>query len=286
MKEFKILAILVLITGALYWGVEPYAHSQMHPHVDAPDYSFSDLKDTNEKGDAKNGAILVQSNCIACHSINTAGFAAPMDAQNSAAAYGVVPPDLSNAGLLYEAKFLAAFIKDPAKATNTTHKYTDGKMHPMPSYSWMNNQEIADMVAYIVSIAPKKVTNKEVFKNACQRCHSIKYADFYGTDMRANSDVTNYMGTTPPDLSQHIRSRSNNYLHEFINNPQKHLLGTSMPRVGLTLEAENQVIAYLEEVGDSKKEERESLGPKFLVFLLILSVLAWLWKKEVWKEVK
>ncbi len=34
----------------------------------------------------------------------------------------------------------------------------------MPSYELMNTpQEVADMVAYLQSIAPKEMTNKEVF---------------------------------------------------------------------------------------------------------------------------
>ena len=58
-----------------------------------------------------------------------------------------------------------------------------------------------------------------------------------------------------------------------------------MPRVGLTLESETQVIAYLTEVGDSKKEERESLGAPFLGYLVIFSIFAWLWKIKIWRQV-
>ena len=43
MRELKILVVVVFFTGVLYWGVEPFAHSQMHPHVDAPDYTFNDV---------------------------------------------------------------------------------------------------------------------------------------------------------------------------------------------------------------------------------------------------
>ena len=92
------------------------------------------------------------------------------------------------------------------------------------------------------------------------------------------------MGKTPPDLSQYIKSRSEQYLHELVNDPQKHLEGTAMPRVGLTLEAENQVIAYMVEVGDSSREERAELGPKFLIYLLIFAIFAWLWKAKIWRD--
>ncbi|MEA3513450.1 MAG: c-type cytochrome [Campylobacterota bacterium] len=286
MRELKILAVVVFFTGALYWGVEPFAHSQLHPHKPAPDYSFKDVDGLNgATGDATKGAELVASNCTACHSITKAGFPALMDDATNAATYGVVPPDLSTSGLIYDANFLAAFIKDPAKATQTEHKYADGGAHPMPGYGWMQPQEIADMVAYLQSIAPKEMTNKEVFVDACQRCHGIKYGDFYGGTMNAQSDVTKYMGKTPPDLSQYIRSRSEGFLHEFINEPGKHLHGTAMPRVGLTQEAEKQVVKYMQEVGDSKKDEREALAPKFLGYLVIFALFAWLWKAKIWRQV-
>jgi ubiquinol-cytochrome c reductase cytochrome c1 subunit len=289
MRELKILAVVVFFTGALYWGVEPFAHSKLHPHVEAPEYTFSDVDGLNGSvGDATKGAELVAANCTACHSIEKAGFPAIMDNVSAAASYGVVPPDLSTAGHIYDENFLAAFIKDPVKATKTEHKFVDGKVHPMPAYGWMQPNEIADIVAYLKSIAPKTMSNKEVFADACQRCHSIKYGDFYGGSMTAKTpteNITSYMGIIPPDLSQYIRSRGEEYLHEFINNPQKHLEGTAMPRVGLTLESEKQVIEYMTEVGDSKKPHRESLAGPFLGYLVIFAIFAWLWKAKIWREV-
>ncbi len=288
MRELKILAVVVALTLITYWGVEPFAHSQMHPHVDAPDYQFKDVDGLAGKtGNAEAGAALVQANCTACHSIVSQGFPAIMDNASNGAAYGVVPPDLGTSGKLYNADYLAAFIKDPAKAGKVQHKFVDGAAHPMPGYAWMQPQEIADMVAYLQSIAPKEMTNKEVFADACQRCHAIKYGDMQKGTMAAqtpDADIKKYMGKLPPDLSQYIRSRSESYLHEFVNDPQKHLEGTAMPRVGLTKAAEDQVVTYMQEVGDSKKAEREALGPKFLIYLVIFSIFAWLWKASKWRE--
>jgi ubiquinol-cytochrome c reductase cytochrome c1 subunit len=341
MKELKILIVLVVLTGITYFGVEPYAHSKMHPHVHPENFKFDaadkestkmaveeakvaleeaeksgkekaikDAKSTLDgavkfektmddfwasnkdslslTGNAQNGATLVQSNCTACHSIKSQGFPPVMDDASAAAAYRVVPPDLGTAGKLYTKEYLVAFVKDPALASKTSHKFVDGKVHPMPPYNWMQPQEIADIVAYLQSIAPKEMTNKEVFQNACQRCHSIKYGDMQKGTMSAKTPVENikaYMGKIPPDLSMYIRSRGAEYLHTFINDPQKHLPGTAMPRVGLNKEAQEQVISYLEEVGDSKKAEREALGPKFLIYLVIFAIFAWLWKISRWREV-
>ena len=33
-KELKIFGVVAFFTLLLYWGVEPFAHSQMHKHVD------------------------------------------------------------------------------------------------------------------------------------------------------------------------------------------------------------------------------------------------------------
>lgn len=341
MREIKILAVVVVLTLITYWGVEPFAHSQMHPHVHPANYKFDvadeestkegvesaekDLKAAeaakNEKaihgakatlkekeafkttmdefwkaneeaikltGNVQNGATLVQSNCTACHSIEKIGFPPVMDNASSAAAYGVVPPDLSTAGKLYTKEYLVGFVREPALGSKTSHKFVDGRVHPMPSYSWMQPQEVADIVAYLQSIAPKEMTNKEVFQNACQRCHSIKYGDMQKGTMQAKTPTANikaYMGKIPPDLSQYIRSRGPEYIHKFVNDPQKLLEGTSMPRVGLNEEAETQVIAYMQEVGDSKKAEREELGPKFLIYLVVFAIFAWLWKVKQWREV-
>ncbi len=52
-----------------------------------------------------------------------------------------------------------------------------------------------------------------------------------------------------------IRSRGEQYLHDFINNTQKLLPGTAMPRVGLTEAAQAKVVSYIDQVGDSKKKK-------------------------------
>lgn len=281
MKELKIFGVIVFFTLVTYWGVEPLAHSIFHPHVEPADYEFKDLPSVDATGDVANGEMLVTSNCIACHSIESKGFPAPLDNDTANMSYGVVPPDLSTAGAIYDENFLANFIKNPAHATKTEHKFTGNKMHPMPGYDWMSDEDISSMVAYLKSIASEELTNEKVFVDACGRCHNMKYSKNFAT-----SDVSNYMGSTPPDLSMMIRSRGEHYLTTFINDPQKHLPGTAMPRVGLNEHAQHQVIAYLEEVGDSKKGEREAIAPYVLGFLAFMAFISFLWKKEIWSEVK
>ena len=284
MREFKILAVVLFFTALIYYGVEPFAHSQMHPHVPPADFAFKDLESLHVKGDALKGKELVSINCTACHSLATDKLVSSLSDAEAAIAYGVVPPDLSSTGALYDANFLANFIKDPSKAVHLEHKFNDTKPYPMPNYSWMSDQEIADMVVYLQSIAPKTLSDKEVFVDACGRCHSMKYDK---VQAQTSPELLNaYMGTLPPDLSMMIRSKGEEYLHTFINNPQKQLAGTSMPRVGLTAKAQTQVITYLEAIGDSKKAEREDLGFKLMGYMALFTLLAYLWKVKIWKEVE
>ena len=287
MRELKILGVVVFFTALVYIGVEPFAHSQMHPHVAPADFAFKDLKANTKTGDATKGAEnFMNAGCIGCHGLKVAGMPNPMDDATSSASFGVVPPDLSSSGLIYESNFLAALIKNPAEALKVEHKFNETKMHPMTQFYGLGgdiDQEIADIVAYLKSVAPKSLKNEEVFTDACQRCHDMKYAG-----LSSNSDtalLTKYMGNTPPDLSMMIRAKGRDYLKTFINDPQKQLHGTAMPRVGLTEEAQEQVVSFMETTGDRKKVERESLGPKVIGFMFIFTILAYLWKVKIWREV-
>lgn len=298
MKELKILGIVTVFTLILYWGVEPFAHSQMHKHVEGDNLQYSDLKPVAVKGNAANGEALAAM-CIGCHSINVKNMPAPMDAVASAQTYGVNPPDLSLAGKLLDEKFFVHFLLNPAEVTKSKH-------FAMPP-SAGSEQDAADIVAYFKSIAPKEATAKESYEFACGRCHANRYGkwtqigdvpqtksniktgvDLAALDFKKNlgtyqNKLADYMGKLPPDLSIIIRARSEHFLHTFIEDPQSQLPGTAMPRVGLNKEGMEEVFAYLEKTGDPSKPLREETGPKVLLFFLIFTILAYLWKKSMWK---
>ncbi|ATB69021.1 ubiquinol cytochrome c oxidoreductase, cytochrome C1 subunit [Sulfurospirillum diekertiae] len=284
MREIKILAIVIFFTAVTYWGVEPYAHSQMHPHVAPADFSFKDMEPLHVNGNIDNGKALVEANCIACHSIKSLGLEAPMSFEEAASAYGVVPPDLSHAGVIYDKNYLAGFLKDPVNATKLSHKFGDAKPYAMPSFAFLSEQEIADVVAYLGNIVATKASNKMVFEEACGRCHSMKYDGLKA--QTPTLSIQNYLGAVAPDVSMMIRSKKAEYLNTFINEPLKMVEGIAMPRVGLTEASQEQVIAYMESVGDRKKAERESLGLKLIGFMAIFTLIAYLWKVQIWKEVE
>lgn len=337
MKELKILIIVLVMIFVTYWGVEPLAHSVMHPKTSPVSYDFSladkefvdkkvnlanaDVKSAGSdevklnlankelekalnlktkydelwakvkaidfsKGDIATGEQTFAMACASCHSLNVKGLPNPMgDDKTASEAIGVVPPDLSLSGYLYDDEFLAALILEPTLALKISHAFNDEKPFAMTQFFGLGgdiNQEVADIIVYLNSVAPKEASKEEVFHNACQRCHDMKYDDKYILGNRES--LKNYIGSNPPDLSMTIRSKGEIYLHKFINDPQKLLLGTTMPRVGLNEKAQKQIVEYIQDVGDSKKDERESVSIKIMIYFAILSIFAILWKRKIWKD--
>ncbi|WP_373003056.1 c-type cytochrome [Sulfurimonas sp.] len=309
-KEPLILAVVVFFSLVTYYLVEPYAHHVMHKHVESENFAYADLPAITKTGNAANGKELVMNaGCAGCHSIEKAGMPAPMDAVMAAQSYGVNPPDLSDAGAIYDAKFLADLIKNPAHALKVEHKFdaAKGQMHPMVPFYGMGgdiDQEVADMVAYLQSIAisPADVTPKIAFENACGRCHAVGYENWtqIGTKsafkhkkdelafeikvLEYQDSLKAYMGKLPPDLSMYIRSRNEQFISTLIENPQNHLAGTAMPRVGVTADAAAKVIEYMKDAGDTKRHERAEVGRNVMIYVIIFAIFALLWKKQVWRD--
>jgi ubiquinol-cytochrome c reductase cytochrome c1 subunit len=236
-------------------------------------------------GDAERGSETFDFSCAACHGAEAGGKAAPADAATESEAYGVAVPDLSNATAAYDKKFLIGLIIDPTRALKVDHKFNDDRPFPMTPFGGVNedfNQDVADIVAYLESIASADISGEAIFEEACVRCHDMRYAKLYSPTL--GEPLAAYAGSNPPDLSMMIRSRGASYLETFINDPQKNIAGTAMPRVGLKADAQAKLITYMEEVGDSKKGERGVIGLFLMGFFAIMAVLAYLWKREVWKD--
>ena len=311
-NEPLILAVVVFFSLVTYYLVEPYAHHVMHKHVESEGFAYKDIPElTGKTGDAVNGKALVNgaAACTGCHSIEVDGVSPSMEPQMAAASYGVNPPDLSNAGVVYDEKFLSDLIKNPAHALKVEHKFdpAKGKMHPMVAFYGAGgdiDQEVADMVAYLKSIAVplEELTPAMAFENACGRCHAMKYENWtqIGTKptfkhekdslnfdikvLEYEDSIKAYMGKLPPDLSMYYRSRNEHFLSTFIENPQAQLAGTAMPRVGVTAEVAHKVIEHMADAGDTKRHERESIAKNVMIYIVIFAIFALLWKKQVWRD--
>ena len=326
MRELKIAAVVVAFSLLTYYLVEPYAHHEMHKKVDAQgveikieSHGFTydgsdDVVEAERKGDAtlaqKKKAFWAEvadiSKLKGDATAGEAGFALCLGCHTGTGTNmgGVVPPSLDHAGKIYDKNYLIALLKDPAMASNVDHKYADTMMHPMGSIKSMmsDNQQIADVVAYMLEKKAAEVTPKEAYTEACMRCHALRYANMtqlgetpafkqekealaYQIKVLDEQDaIKAYMGKLPPDLSMIIRARGEHFMETFIENPQSQLAGTSMPRVGLNHEGYEKVKEYLTEVGDPSKKARENLGPWVIGFFVLFALLAFLWKKYQWRE--
>ena len=58
-----------------------------------------------------------------------------------------------------------------------------------------------------------------------------------------------------------------------------------MPRVGLTKEATEDLMKYLDEISDPHKEQRQKVGIIVLVYMLVMVGLTYAWKKKIWKNI-
>jgi ubiquinol-cytochrome c reductase cytochrome c1 subunit len=320
MRELKILAVVTFFSVLTYYLVEPYAHSQMHKHVESHNFVYDGTADIKEatadkkeakkafwanvetisqlKGDAAAGEATYAM-CMGCHMDGAANMG------------GVVPPSLDHAGAIYDGNYLIALIKDPAMASNIDHKYPNGTdAHPMGAIKGMvsADQDIANVVAYLKAHKAGHVTPKEAYKEACMRCHANRYGKLTqlgekpktkeniktGHDIEAmkfaqnvaeeQGRIAQYMGKLPPDLSIIFRARSEHFLETFIENPQGQLAGTAMPRVGLNHEGYEKVMEYLEETGDPSVTARKIVGPWVLGFFILFTILAYLWKSSQWRD--
>ncbi|EDP73301.1 c-type cytochrome [Hydrogenivirga sp. 128-5-R1-1] len=278
MKELKILFIIAVIVLIGYYGIEPFAHHEMYGGIPKPDFNYLDLKyDINIKGNPKNGENIFKQNCQSCHSLKAKNLKAMMDKNTAMQAFNVIPPDLSNMAAIVEKHFLFNFIKNPQNATKNP-KFA------MPPMSQLSDQQIADIIAFLETTANKNITGEKILEDACTRCHSVKYQKIKAFTHAEN--LKKYLGKVPPDLSLKGRSKTKEYLEAFINNPQAVLPGTSMPRLGLKKESAEKVIAYLQEISDPHKKQRDKLGLWILGYVLIGVFLTYAWKKKVWAKIK
>ena len=76
-----------------------------------------------------------------------------------------------------ESKFAVSCDGLENEALEKCDASNEGKeSYPMNAFNGaISDTEIADVVAYLKSIAPKSLSDKEVFVEACSRCHSAVY---------------------------------------------------------------------------------------------------------------
>lgn len=148
------------------------------------------------------------------------------------------------------------------------------------------------------------ISNADVKKNLM--FSGSKLGDKVVSSMTEKGAET-WFGTTPPDLSLVARSKGTDWIYTYLRSfyadksrpfgvNNKVLVNASMPDVlwelkkNKSAEDFNQdvrdVTNFLDYVGEPAKLVRVDLGYKVMGFLFILLILAYLMKKEYWKDVK
>ena len=171
------------------------------------------------------------------------------------------------------------------------------------------------------------------FFNHCAGCHSLKYMrynqmaedlDIEESQLIENmmftqaatqdpittsmlpSDGDRWFGKSPPDLSLIIRSRSADYVYNFLRGftidkysptgtDNQVLPGTSMPNIlwlvkeQLSHEEFDQftldIVNFLDYVAEPIQLKRKNIGVWVILFLLIFLIFSYLLYKDIWKEV-
>jgi ubiquinol-cytochrome c reductase cytochrome c1 subunit len=116
-----------------------------------------------------------------------------------------------------------------------------------------------------------------------------------------------WFGGTPPDLSLVARYKGVDWIYTYLRSfypddsrpygVNNHVFqNVSMPDILLELKRTTpkdefnskvrDIVNFLDYVGEPAKLVRSAIGTKVLAFLLLLLVLAYLLKKEYWKDVK
>ncbi len=171
------------------------------------------------------------------------------------------------------------------------------------------------------------------FFNHCAGCHSLKYMRYNqmaeDLDIEENQLIENLMftqaatqdpittsmlpsdgdrwfGKSPPDLSLIIRSRSADYVYNFLRGftidkysptgtDNQVLPGTSMPNIlwlvkeQLSHEEFDQfaldIVNFLDYVAEPIQLKRKNIGVWVILFLLIFLIFSYSLYKDIWKEV-
>lgn len=164
--------------------------------------------------------LFKKHECLNCHSIRGQG--------------GSQGPDLAQVGLRRSAEWLNNFIYDPSELFPES---------PMPRLDWKSEQEVADVVAFLLTLkreVPKEkilqakasdVEKGEAFVQAydCRACHTI-----------GEGGVTGY-----PDLSHVGRKIRPEWERRWLKDTQKVKPGTFMPTFGFSELELDAIVAYL-----------------------------------------
>jgi sulfur oxidation c-type cytochrome SoxX len=166
-------------------------------------------------------ALFAKYECLNCHSIRGKG--------------ATMGPDLAQVGIRRSTAWLNNFVYDPSELFPES---------PMPRPEWKSEQEVADVVAFLMSLKreiPKEqilaakasqIEKGEAFVQAydCRACHAIG----------EGTGVAGY-----PDLTRVGRKIRPEWERRWLQDTQKVKPGTFMPTFGFSDPELDVIVAYL-----------------------------------------
>lgn len=257
MNNTKVFFIVLFFLSTLYVGLEIL-----------PSWSYPPLKElpptlTHEEtaGNANDGKVwLEKAECKKCHSIEKAGIKATLSEATLLKYYSVGAPDLSTLAHLYTPKALDLLINAPSKHPYDVTQYTkeDAK------------KGVKDLYAYAQTL--EEQTPIILVKDACLRCHSIKYNDAFSYAPSSYSVIEKKYGGVPMDLSLLAKTHTKERVSLLLQEPS--LLESAHPKLNFNEKSVERMVEYLFE--EKEKASHESIGAWVLFYFGILSLLLYL----------
>lgn len=172
------------------------------------------------QGRITEGEKVVKSRaCNICHSFNGAG--------------GLVGPDLTQVGIRRTGEWLFNWLSDPPLILPGTG---------MPRFEWESDQEIWDVIAYLVSLK-RPVNPAAILKSPSKEDAGMLLVDAY--DCRACHRIIEGGRVRFPDLT-HVGSKIYpSWEANWLKDPQAIKPGTFMPTFPLSPEEREAIAAYL-----------------------------------------
>jgi ubiquinol-cytochrome c reductase cytochrome c1 subunit len=230
---------------------------------------------------------------------------------------------LSSALILFSANIYAATGKSFEDANNDPQDIESLQSGARNFMNYCSGCHSAEYVRYNVIAADLGLSDQQLKENLM--FNAQQSFDTINASM-SSIDAASWFGQAPPDLSLMARAKSTDYIYSFLKSfyidqssptgvDNTILAGTSMPNVLWELQGHQIIVGepgseylelsssgkmseeefddflrdtvnFLEYISEPIRNARRALGVKVLMFLAFFLMLAYLLKKEVWKDVK
>lgn len=242
----KHIALIALLITG-HWTLVTKAHASEGPAVEAQDWSFDGLHGTYDKDQMLRGYTVFMNVCMACHS---AKYVSHRDMMRAGFTEAEVQALAKEAGMTLDQKFVTA-------QDNETAVETFGKVPPDLSLITKARAGLADYTyAVLTGYSEDPGLMHEMLPNGLPEGAHFNTA-FPGHAIAmpnpiTGPDMVTYHDETPATVE--------NMAHD--------------------------VTAFLQWSAEPERIERQHMGVYVILYLIIFTILAYLTKRVIWRDVK